>query len=94
MKEFAMAVSACDANCGWFKTCCMVPHLIIIPRMGGIKISAKNIITAVKYTPYLAAFTDDSLSIVFMILALDNGLSPGFPFLSIKFCSFLIRAFS
>lgn len=48
MKEFSTALRARDIRAGWFRTCCIVFHLIIIPRIGGSNINAKNSITAVK----------------------------------------------
>ena len=58
-------------------------HLIIIPSIGGSKINAKNIATAVKYTPYLTDFFDESLSKVSVILCFSNCFSPRVPLLQL-----------
>jgi len=78
MKEFAIAVSICETSAGSLRTCGIVLHLIIIPRIGGIKISARNITTAAKYTPYLTLFVDESLSIASVILELGNSFQSEF----------------
>jgi hypothetical protein len=75
VKEFSIALSARAMSCGWFRTCCIVFHLIIIPSIGGNSINAKNIVTAVKYTPYLTDFFDESLSKASVILCLSNCFS-------------------
>jgi hypothetical protein len=40
----------------------MVPHLTIMPSIGGSSISAKNTSIAIKYAAYLMLFFDESAS--------------------------------
>jgi len=73
----------------------MVDHLIIIPSIGGSNIMAKKMITPAKYTPYLTAFFDESISNVSMILCLDNCFFRlGSVSTTLDYASFHIRALS
>jgi len=72
VKEFSMALNARAMSLGCCRISCIAFHLIIIPRIGGNNINAKNTITAVKYTPTFNAGFDESLSKTSVILVLDN----------------------
>src|SRR3972149_2513110 len=75
VNEFLIASSARAISFGRLRTSCIVSHLMSIPSIGGNKINAKKIAIAVKYTPYLTAFLDESLSQNSLSLGLCNCFS-------------------
>jgi len=71
-KEFWIAVSARDIRLDWLRTCCIVSHLITIPKIGGRKMRPRKIATATKYTPYLTLFFEERTSKISTIFGLGN----------------------
>src|SRR3990170_5653197 len=59
-KELPIALSALLMRSGWTKTCCIAPHFITTPNIGGSRISTKKTMTAEKYVAYFTGFLEAS----------------------------------
>lgn len=66
-----IAFIASDMRSGWFNTSTIRFDLMIMPKIGGRRIRAKNMIIEIMYIVFLIAFLDDNLSKVLSFL--DSG---------------------
>lgn len=70
--DMAIAFKASDKRFDWFRTSPIEFHFIIMPKIGGSRMSMKNMMMDKRYIEFFIAMFDESLSNVSVILGLPN----------------------